>query len=178
MKGREHLFLTLSTLYTLLIWIAIVFGSKITTYLNVPFLLMLTFLLIYVGSIAPDSDVKNKKSLIYTLFRPFGWFMRILEMIFSSTSGKKRGHRKLLHSYLGMAVSSFLLFVLLQIMFSFVHKGFVLEITVACLFFYLAQLLHKIQDTLYDKFAFFSVGIYLLFFVSLSYLIFSLYKMI
>jgi membrane-bound metal-dependent hydrolase YbcI (DUF457 family) len=153
MLGREHLLLSIETIFPLFIPFVFLGWNNLFVYAIVFYIALM------IGALVPDSDCKGKSKLHYDfpfvnlLMKP----IKVLTIQFFRSKkiraklkikGEiKEEHRGIMHSPIGILISSFLLtLILLIILIAF--KGFNLWIILSVFFgLFLGQFLHLVQDS-------------------------------
>ncbi|MBU0758372.1 MAG: metal-dependent hydrolase [Nanoarchaeota archaeon] len=172
MKGNTHLLLTGITLTSLYLSFTYVYKNADLSYLlsilkinifEFSIYQIIVFIMVMLGSILPDSDVKDNNSKIFhSIFMPIAWLYRIIDIIFSFIQGQTRRHRGVLHSPYGTILANLCLFgpiLVLVYYFGFHSWGYII---VAYLSLVIGQFIHIFQDYLYDRFRMLSGIIYLI----------------
>ena len=157
MLGRHHVAITLATLFPLII--PIVFLSKETLLLySIAFLIAAI-----IGSLTPDADCGGKSKLyydfwiisqlMYPIMKLTVWVFK-LSKVKSKISAKFQGaqdvnyeHRGIMHSPIGILISSFLLTLILSIFMAFIGSLNFIFIFVIFLGLIIGQILHLLEDS-------------------------------
>jgi membrane-bound metal-dependent hydrolase YbcI (DUF457 family) len=153
MLGKQHLLLSTGTILPFLI--PLVFLEN-----NLPLVYALIFYIaVMIGSLTPDADCRGKSKLhydfpfVYVLMKPIQWFTvklfrsKKIRSKLKVEKDVKEEHRGIMHSPIGILISSFLLsLILLGILVGL--KMFNLIIILIVFFgLFIGQLLHLIQDS-------------------------------
>jgi hypothetical protein len=159
MKGRVHVILTLFTAFPLL------FGVSMWVLINSTMLIedKLIFIsaaaiFLLIGAILPDSDSEDKGSMIFhTAFALIAVVVNYAETYIAKKLGMRVGHRKSLHTFKGVLLSSLLVIFFFSIILTLVYK-FSFTISIVSYFFLaLGQLLHLLQDKIDNPLVYFGM---------------------
>lgn len=161
MKAREHLLFHLIVIFVIIV-IMIAYNKIQTSYslfstiYHEETILVLLFGIgsYLLGAILPDSDSEDKGSYIYhTILSPLAHIIKFLEYPLSKILKMRIGHRKTLHTKLGVLASSILVVFLLSLVYYWlISNSFSIFVPIfwfICLF--IGQLLHLVEDYIGDK---------------------------
>ena len=152
MKGRNHL-------KTHIIIFAILFSFVAYYFVGNPSLidamnpstlgigLLVSTLLFVASSILPDSDSKDKGSLIYfTGIFILAYIHNFMESFVRLFTKRSRGHRESMHTVLGAFISTILWVLILGGIFSLIRVRMGAWYFIWFLILFLGQLLHFLED--------------------------------
>ncbi|MEI6058480.1 MAG: metal-dependent hydrolase [archaeon] len=153
MKGREHenLAEVLALVFGVLIIISLSFQtpvlSPIINFFGLTWFIAALFLFV-LGSVLPDSDSVNMGSYIFFkgFFKYVGFLFKGLEYPITLITKRERGHRKSLHTVLGISITSLVLIIFLSLVASFLGLFEWRGAFLALIFLFLGQLLHLVCD--------------------------------
>jgi len=143
MKAKIHLTINFLISIFLLFLLVSIFNIQGITNVGVLFLCLFLFIL---AALFPDSDSNNRGSTIYyTVFIPIAIIFKILEIPIAKICNRSRGHRKSLHTVLGVFITSFVLTLIIFMLISLVS---IRVWWFFAIFFsiFLGQLIHLILD--------------------------------
>ena len=169
MNGREHMYLTMLTVFSMYlvlfslmerIGVNVILRMFSISMVGLYLLISASFFLFCMGGLLPDSDIRDGHAAVYfSIFAPFAYSYRLIELILSWLLNKPVGHRQVMHQFLGILIGS----LFIMSIFSIVLLRITSIYAVLFLLLHLlgGQLCHLFQDHLADATHQFAVPIYL-----------------
>jgi len=153
MKARQHLAVQMFLLFLIVLFEIFFSKGKIYNFLfnlidNNFLIFFLGVVLYFLGAILPDSDSEDRSSRIYyTIFFPIAYIVNLLEYPLSKISRRNRGHRQSLHTITGIALSSFIVALILYLLYSWLISNISFLIFLFWFFcLFISQFLHLLED--------------------------------